>query len=212
MATFVYLVLPEVSSGIGIMLLCGVFISQILVDFYKTPVPQFGTYCQKCTCNCQRSRRQEYHRLQSDPQPNTDTPCILHERHSMYSKAGVIIENKIVKVLAFLLQLIGIVGFIVVWTIKSKEPNYKLHRPVIGYPLVIVVLSILWTNVFQEFIAEPKKNVEEEEKSQEMDNATTGEESRDQTDQSEPANINPDQEDDIITARFKSSRYYTNVA
>ena len=81
----------------------------------------------------------------------------------MYSKAGVIIENKIVKVLAFLLQLIGIVGFIAVWTIKSKEPNYKLHRPVIGYPLVIVVLSILWTNVFQEFIAEPKKNVEEEE-------------------------------------------------
>ena len=35
MATFVYLVLPEVSSGIGIMLLCGVFISQILVDFTR---------------------------------------------------------------------------------------------------------------------------------------------------------------------------------
>ena len=212
MATFVYLVLPEVSSGIGIMLLCGVFISQILVDFYKTPVILFGTYCQKCTCNCQQLQRQEYHRLQSDPQPNTDTPCTLHERHSMYSKAGVIIESKTVKVIAFLLQLIGIVVFIAVWTIKSKEPNYKLYRPVIGYPLVIVVLSILWTNVFQEFIAEPKKNVEEEEKSQEMDNIATEEESRDQADQSEPANICQDQEDDIITARFKSSRYYTNVA
>ena len=216
MATFVYLVLPEVSSGIGIMLLCGVFISQILIDIYKTPVPNFGSSCQMCTCDCLRSQRQEYDRLQSYPHQNTDTSYFDQEGQSeyLYSKAGVIIENKIVKVIAFLFQLTGIAGFIVLWITKSNENNYNFYRPVFGYLFVIVVLSILWTNIFQEFIAEPRKYIkEEQEGSHELDSTPRGEESSDETYQSDSGDNNSKQEnqsqakDDIVTARFKSSRY-----
>ena len=70
------------------------------------------------------------------------------------------------KVLALLLQFIGIVGFSISWGLKSQE-QHNILQPVIGYPLVAFVLSVLWSNFFQTEITKPKqkrrcKPVEEE--------------------------------------------------
>ena len=67
MTIFVYLILPEVSSDAGILLLSGVFIAQIAMDIYYTQIPYyFGSHNQKCSC-LQRQQK-GYHRTYNDLQ------------------------------------------------------------------------------------------------------------------------------------------------
>jgi hypothetical protein len=104
------------------------------------------------------------------------------------SKAGAIIENKIVKVFAFLLQLTGVVGFSSLWSQLSKDAKNKSFGPIIGYPIVIIMLSIIWTDSFQTFIAQPRKckeNVHDSDKETEDYRGSSA---------------------DVVSARFKSSR------
>ena len=216
MTIFVYLILPEVSSGAGIVLLSGVFVAQIAMDIYNTPIPYFGPCCQKCSCL--KRQRKEYRRIHSDPETS---PVTVHQPHSMCSKVGIILENKIVKVFAFLLQLTGIIGFSALWSKLSMDTNYKSFWPTIGYPIVIIVLSIIWTNLFQEYIAQPRKSEEDQaQDSKARTRCTTiGEDTDDDLNQYQSEagqqfeSTNSSQEyefeagNNIVTARFKSSRY-----
>ena len=79
----------------------------------------------------------------------------------MRSKAGIVIENKIVKVSAFLFQLVGIFGFSALWSALSKYTKYKSFWLMIGFPVIIIMLSIIWTDSFQEYIAKPRQHEEE---------------------------------------------------
>ena len=108
MSIFVYLILPEVSSGVGILLLSGVFLAQIAMDIYETPIPHFDSYNRKCSCLSGQQR--QYRRIPSDPEasPVVSVRVLNYQSHSVCSKVGIIIENKVVKVFAFLLQLTGI--------------------------------------------------------------------------------------------------------
>ena len=185
---FVYLILPEVTSGAGILLLSGVFIAQIAMDIYYTPIPcYFGSHSQKCSCL--RRQQKGYHRTYNDLQPS---PLVSH---SVRSKAGIIIENKIVKVLAFLLQVMGIFGFSALWNELPKDTKYKSFWPIIGFPVVIIMLSIIWTDSFQEYIAQPKLYEEEHVHDSKAMGCTT------------VKKPNDDREVGVVSARFKSSRY-----
>ena len=211
-----YLILPEVSSGAGILLLSGVFVAQIAMDVYNTPIPYFGPCRQKCSCL--KGQQKQYRRINSDPEIS---PVTVHQSHSMCSKAGVIIENKIVKVFALLLQLAGIIGFSALWSKLSMDTRYKSLRPIIGYPIVIIVLSIIWTNLFQEYIAQPRKSEEDLVQDSEAKTrcTTVGENTDDDTKQCqseagqqfESSYSSQEYEfeagDNIVTARFKSSGY-----
>ena len=148
MTTLVYLVLPEISPGAGILLLCGVFFFQIIVDICYT---QNWFWCQHDGC----FRAQRGHDF-----PN------LHQRSKVeyvVCTVQLILENRVMKILALVLQISGIFGFIGVWVINMKHRGYNVIRPMVVYPLGIIILSVLWSTWFQEKIAtpygkEPQKN------------------------------------------------------
>ena len=63
MTIFVYLILPEVSSDAGILLLSGVFIAQIAMDIYYTQIPYyFGSHNQNAAA-CRGSKRDTIERI-----------------------------------------------------------------------------------------------------------------------------------------------------
>lgn len=219
MTIFVYLILPEVSSVAGILLLSGVFVAQIAIDIYNTPIPYFGSHHQKYSCL--KRQRKEYHRLHS-PETSPMTSVTVRQSHSVCLIAEIIIENKMVKILAFSLQLTGIIGFSALWSKLSMDAHYKSYWTIIGYPIVIIVLSIIWSNVFQEQIAEPK-NSEEDQRQDSKANTTVGEDTNDekeecQSESSQQSTYSSQEsefeaKDNIITARFKSSKYnYMDLA
>lgn len=140
MTTFVYLVLPEISPGAGIFLLCGVFFFQIILDFGYT---QKWFWCQHDGCSCPR-QGQNFSRLRRRSKVEY-VVCI----------AQLILENRIMKMVALMLQIAGIFGFIGVWIIHMKHRGYNIIRPMVGYPLGIIILSVLWSTWFQEKIATP---------------------------------------------------------
>ena len=140
MTIFVYLVLPEISPGPGIFLLCGVFFFQIFVDFCYT---QKWFWCQHDGCSCTQQGHDFTH---------------LHRRSKVEYVVCIVqllLENRVMKVLALLLQATGIFGFIGVWVVHMNHHGYNIIRPMIGYPLGIILLSVLWSTWFQQRIATP---------------------------------------------------------
>ena len=140
MTTLVYLVLPEIAPGAGILLLCGVFFFQIIVDICYT---QKWFWCQHDKCSRAQRRRDSSH---------------LHQRSKVEYVVCIvqfILENRVMKILALVLQISGIFGFIGVWVIHMKHRGYNMIRPMVGYPLGIILLSVLWSTWFQEKIATP---------------------------------------------------------
>ena len=140
MTTFVYLVLPEISPGAGIFLLCGVFFFQIIVDFCYT---QKWFWCQHDGCYCAQRGHDFSHLCRRSKVENV--VCIVQ----------LILENRVMKILALVLQISGIFGFIGVWVIHMKYRGYNIIRPMVGYPLGIIILSVLWSTWFQEKITTP---------------------------------------------------------
>ena len=143
MTTFVYLVLPEISPGAGILLLCGVFSFQIIVDIYYT---QRWVWCQHDGCCCASREQRGFSRLRRESKVEY-VVCIVQ----------LILENRMMKVIALMLQIVGVFGFIGVWVVHMKHRGYNMIRPMVVYPLSIVILSFIWSSWFQEKIATPHR-------------------------------------------------------
>ena len=163
MTTFVYLVLPEVSPGVGILLLCGVFFFQICIDIVKTPNWYWG---QGQGCCARAGERNGYDALPLGNRQNL-TSCNWETWWTIFRYfvciVQVLFENKIAKAVALLLQLVGIFGFIGMWVVNVQHLSYNMVRPMVGYPLAIFVLSVIWSNFYQEKIADahnPRRNQE----------------------------------------------------
>ena len=139
--------LPAISPGVGILLLCCVFFFQTFVDMIKTP---HWYWCQNNNCTRARAERNGYNPLSQNHQQRSKMEYFV-------CFVQAILENRVMKVIALLLQTIGIFGFIAVWVASTNASEYDMTRPMVGYPLVILVLSFTWSNWFQEKIAEPDK-------------------------------------------------------
>ena len=68
----------------------------------------------------------------------------------------VIFENKTTKLLALGLQLTGIVGLAIYLGIYLYDEDVNTLRPVIAFPLVLIVMSFIWSNWIQKLLAKPK--------------------------------------------------------
>lgn len=71
----------------------------------------------------------------------------------------LVLENKSTRFLASLLQISGIVGFIVFVVVKVNVRT-EILLPAIVLPLSIPTLSIVWSNKVQEYLAIPQSEVE----------------------------------------------------
>ena len=179
------------------MLLSGVFVAQIAIDSYYTP-----NICHLQKCKCQQlnnSSSESIRNLEEMPQKSV----AIHQRSSFL----VILENKVVKFFAFLLQVAGIFGFSAL-TLCSKllgNQNSMSYRTIIGYPVFCIVQSVLWSNVVQDFIAKPGSR-ENGNYQAVLSSDETGEDSEEG--RGDDTHHQHDHSDHA-TARFKSSTYLT---
>ncbi len=168
---FVMLVMTELPPDISLLLLCGVFVTQLVLDAVYTE-----KICCKLTCSVPRNEMRGYRNLDGDDDsifkssgdysndPNqeqnetTISGVHLGKMRKFLRFLKFILENKIVKIFAVLLQLSSVVVFIVLWytvffpSVTSDYNFYKL-LPIIAFPICLLILSVIWTNKYQIWIA-----------------------------------------------------------
>ena len=135
-STLVFVVLTEFTAGVSILLFSAIFIVQILINIFDNK-----------HCYIYRHRHEDM----STEEPNNNNNN--NNSRGFCSLRAKIFCSVIAKLLAFFLQfssILGLVGFLVYRNISQDEPiNF---RPVIGMPISFFVLSIVWSNRFQETI------------------------------------------------------------
>ena len=147
MTVLVYLVLPQLSPGVGMLLLCGVFFFQIVIDKFKTP---HWYWCQNNRCSCAAHERNGYDLLRTSQQKQS-----IMERFVRFMQ--IILENKMMKIIALLLQIFGVIGFTAAWVVGINTDEFDVTRPLVGGPLAILVLSFVWSTWFQKKVNEPDR-------------------------------------------------------
>ena len=134
-STLVFLVLTELSPGIGILVVSGIFITQIFVNVLES---DFVSHIFSCS-----------HKSRFMPRPagkQSPVNCM-----SCCSAS--------IKLLAFLLQATGLATMVGYWIYTSVAHGSELqYRLVVGLPVSIVALSIAWNRRVQSFISMSSEN------------------------------------------------------
>lgn len=127
-STLLLLVIAEFSPGVSILLFSGVFITQTILNVFDN-----------------EGYRQKY---QKAPLDNPDSQG---GRCSGISAACCSVSSKL---LAFILQCIGLFGLIGYCVYRTVVLGAAAeYRAMIGMPLAIIVLSVVWSSRCQKYIA-----------------------------------------------------------
>lgn len=130
-SVFVFLVLSYLPPDVSILLLNGVFVVQIIIDIFHTP-------CRPHQRDSERPKK-----------PN-----------KILGIVRVIFENKFTKLLALGLQVAGIISLAIYLGIRllyDEQDSYmKALRPIIAFPLVLIVMSFIWSDWIQKLLAKAK--------------------------------------------------------
>ena len=130
--TLVFIVLLQFSGGVTILLFSGVFVAQILINVFDNK-----------HCYVYRHRHHSEDGVSAEEESNGGL-CSLRAK---------ICCSIISKLVAFILQMIGILGLVAFLVYRSVSRGEAVnYGPVIGLPLSFFVLSIVWSNRFQETI------------------------------------------------------------
>lgn len=169
MSTLVFLVLTELSPGIAILSLNGIFLAQLAIDAYSA----FKT--KSCAEDCdidsirRRSIRTGYRQVGNNDNPEQQSLVNRDDDTGGGAKflqhMQCVLEHYTFKGVAFLLQGAGVIGLAIFWGARmhSGEASTSVYlRPVIGLPFILVFLSVIWCNRFQEAIA--KSNIRKSDK------------------------------------------------
>lgn len=158
-STFVFSVLAYLPPELGLLCMQPVFVAQFMLDIFYTKCS-----CRHCTNIGYHNLDDQQHRplntLPNEEQPSTAESSFERVRSRLTHVSGTLLENKIMKTVALVLQIGGTTGLIVTVLIHMKRQNYQIHQylvPVIGLPLSILTLSVLWSNKVQEFLSLPAK-------------------------------------------------------
>ena len=139
MSVFVFSVLCYLPPDLAPLGMQAVFIFQFLLDSYYHWIRESDGN----TSGCYNANKSEYETIGEEGQ-----------HHIRY--CSTVVENKLVKLVSVLLQLIGIIGFVVFLVVKASVSSEVYLFPVIGMPLSIAILSIVWSNKAQEHLANPQ--------------------------------------------------------
>lgn len=142
MSFFVFSVLCYLTPHVAILTMQSVFFFQFLLDIYYARIPWL-----------RKSNVQNIHEFQN----SISTDLTRFERWQLKIRElfRVILENKLMRFLASLLQILGIVGFIVFIVVEANVRKDILF-PAIFLPLSIATLSIVWSNKVQEYLVIPQ--------------------------------------------------------
>jgi len=179
MCLLVYVVLVTFPASVSILLLHTVFVFQIAIDIVQTYrtrkcMPrQFGKYGMI-------RRRRQYGNLEEDSADDKNQLLGSWEEmkknglrtelvHNLLNVLDYFLENWIAKVVAFILQGVGLAAFLIFWAIEMIEKkkdfyipkNKRAHffmRSLIILPLVVLCMSVMWTTMYQNGIARPKRS------------------------------------------------------
>ena len=157
---FVFSVLCYLTADLALLTMQGVFFVQFLLDIYYTP----------SMCNCNSQRRSGYEvigeipqiavqsvRMEGDFKQNESSLEKLRAKLRRFFQC--ILENKQIRFLAFMLQILGIGGLVAFIAVKAKMKSNIDLNPVIALPLSITTLSILWSNKVQEYLVTPQSGI-----------------------------------------------------
>ena len=148
MSTFVFSVLCYLTPDIALLSMSGVFLVQLLLDVYYVP----------CKYKCQQCIQYEPMDEELQPQSVILGPAADRRIRRVQQCFEFLLENKLVRSVAFGLQLLGLVGLIVCIGLhldKEKELEYHLP-PIVALPLTTLALSIMWSNKVQECVLTTK--------------------------------------------------------
>ena len=126
-SVFVFLVLSYLPPDVSILLLNGVFVVQIIIDIFHTP-------CRPHQRDSERPKK-----------PN-----------KILGIVRVIFENKFTKLLALGLQVAGIISLAIYLGISLQHSDMKALQPIIAFPLVLIVMSFIWSDWIQKLLAKAK--------------------------------------------------------
>lgn len=145
-SVLVYIVLPSLLPDVSILLLNGVFTVQILIDISQTK-----TSC--CTPT-------GYRPLEQDDRDREGQQVEVPGERPKLVKRGceALLENRTTKILAFLLQFLGICALGAFSEFDYSKSRFTQDLPVIlatsiSIPIVLFILSLIWSNRMQEFIS-----------------------------------------------------------
>ena len=146
-STFVFLVLSYLPPNVSILILSGVFPVQIIIDIY----------CNRVPCKPSPATRRQYQNLDMMVTPVRPSKrlAVLKE----YSRMAL--ENKVVKYIALVLQVGGILGLAIFLGVRRPEGTAlsKILRPIIAFPIALLIMSFIWSDKVQKLIAHTKRKV-----------------------------------------------------
>ena len=154
MCTLIFLVLTELSPGVAILVLNGVFIVQTLIDIPNAFRRQSCRNRQDC--NLRHCHRAGYRIVgTNEVQSIVGGGNQGKEDKTLFDKClqhlQCFLEYYVVKVVALILQVLGVAGLIAYCIYVPERKTY--FRALIGLPLVLLALSAIWCNRFQEAMA-----------------------------------------------------------
>ena len=164
MSVFVFSVLCYLTPELALLSTQSVFLSQLAMDTYYTPWNGF--------CSNRRIKNNNKHYDSVDY--GQRHPLLKGRDEEEESKIefianrfcfkvrqilGEILDNKLTKVTALILQVIGAGGLLGILILSCKSQQSYLLVPVIALPLSIITLAFLWNNKFQdEFVSTPARD------------------------------------------------------
>ena len=163
-STFVFLVLSYLPPNVSILILSGVFPVQIFIDIYYNRVPWKPS----------PATRQHYQNL--DMMATPIGPSKLALRLAVLKEYfRMLLENKVVKYIALVLQVGGILGLAIDLRVRSKAhmngtalsmesnrialSNANILHPIIAFPIALLIMSFIWSDKVQKLIAHTKRKV-----------------------------------------------------
>jgi hypothetical protein len=168
MSFFVFSVLCYLTADLAILTMQGVFFVQFLLDIYYVPsICNCNSQCRSICRSYNRNRTSGYNEIgemQQSGVQNVHVENRFIQNESSFEKRCAkvrrffqcILENKQIRFLAFMLQILGIGGLVAFIAVNAKVKSGIDLYPVIALPLSITTLSILWSNKVQEYLVTPE--------------------------------------------------------
>ena len=168
LSLFLFVVLASFPPEVSILLLNGVFFVQTALDILRSfrAKNHFSNDCR----NILHNNRRQYDLVDNREEAVGDAEPLVNETdiiadlkynsNKWFAKLlqflQWLLENWIMKSIAFILQFVGLLGFLIFWWLKIDDQHlYVYKQALIALPFILLSMSVMWSTAFQGAIAKP---------------------------------------------------------